>query len=646
MKPAKSKSHLRRVEKAAQKIGGVNRLEILSEVSRIANSSLELEDRLNSIVEVIVKYTNADACSILLVDEEGKNLMLKATRGLNPASINKVILRMGEGISGWVCQNKKAASLKDAASDPRFIHFPVTEEERFKSVLVVPIMDRNCCIGVIYTQNIKETDYSEDDIKLLATIADQVSGIIKNAQLYEKATQRLRELSMLYEMSIAMQTTVNLDRLLRIILSCVTAGGAFGFNRAGLLLVNEKTDTIQGMMGLGPDSGEEAQQIWSRMPHITELSSWLISQGEAPAKKESMYDKFIKGIRLPIAVESGVIALTVMEKKPFNIKDAWNDRRVNHDIINKSGVKSFATVPIIAKENVLGVIVVDNIYTGKPIMDEDLQTLVRFAVHAGWAIENSKLFAKLKEANREIVSAQQQVVQSERLSALGELAAELAHEIKNPLVTIGGFARRLSEKYEPTSEEKSYASIIISEVEGLERLLKDILNYSRDIKPNFSENDINGIIEELLSFYEHTFWESGIEIKKYMSDAIRPLSIDPPQIKQVITNILYNAVESMTGKGGVMSIKTETLSGEEGVTISISDTGGGIPSDILENIFNPFFTTKKYGTGLGLSLSRKIVESHGGTIEINNRVGEGATFIINLPRRQRKSNEQRAMSNE
>ncbi|MBI3600763.1 MAG: GAF domain-containing protein [Nitrospinae bacterium] len=636
MKPAKSKSHLRRVEKAAQKVSEVNWLEILSEVSRIANSSLELEDRLNSIVEIVVRQTGADACSILLMDEDGENLILRATKGLNPMSINRVRLKIGEGISGWVCQNKKVAALRDAASDSRFVHFPVTEEERFRSVLVVPIMEKEDCIGVIYTQSITEKDYSEDDIKLLTTIADQVSGIIKNAQLYEKATQRLRELSMLYEMSMAMQTTINLDRLLRIILSCVTAGGAFGFNRAGLFLVNEKTNTLHGMMGLGPDSGEEAREIWSKIPQITDLSQWLISQGELLAKKESGYDRFIKGIRLPIDRDSGVIALTALEVKPFNIKDGWNDPRVNRDIVQNSGVNSFAAVPIIAKENVLGVIVVDNIYTGKPITDEDLQTLVRFAVHAGWAIENSKLFAKLKEANKEIVSVQQQVVQSERLSALGELAAELAHEIKNPLVTIGGFARRLSEKYEPTSEEKSYAGIIISEVERLEKLLKDILNYSRDIKPNFSENNINSVIEEILSFYEHTFWESGIEIKKEMSDAIHSLSIDPPQIKQVLTNIFHNAVESMTVKGGVMAIKTEPLSGEEGVTISVSDTGGGIPSEILENIFNPFFTTKKYGTGLGLSLSRKIVESHGGTIEINNRVGEGATFIINLPRRQIK----------
>jgi len=91
----------------------------------------------------------------------------------------------------------------------------------------------------------------------------------------------------------------------------------------------------------------------------------------------------------------------------------------------------------------------------------------------------------------------------------------------------------------------------------------------------------------------------------------------------------------MTGKGGAIIIKTEPLSGEEGVTISVGDTGGGIPPEILDNIFNPFFTTKRQGTGLGLSLSKKIIESHGGTIGIDNRIGEGATFIINLPRRQK-----------
>jgi len=139
----------------------------------------------------------------------------------------------------------------------------------------------------------------------------------------------------------------------------------------------------------------------------------------------------------------------------------------------------------------------------------------------------------------------------------------------------------------------------------------------------------------VLSSYERIFSDSGVILKKELSVNIYPLHIDTSQIKQVILNILYNAVECMTGKGGAIIIKTEPLSGEEGVTISVGDTGGGIPPEILDNIFNPFFTTKRQGTGLGLSLSKKIIESHGGTIGIDNRIGEGATFIINLPRRQK-----------
>jgi len=635
MRAVKSKSHRRGRIADIQKVSGENWLEILSEVGRIAALTLELETRLNLIVELIAKQTGSDACSILLMDEDRENLVLKATKGLNPMSINRVILKVGEGITGLTAKEMKVIASRNALNDPRSVYFPETGEERFKSVLSVPIMDRNDCIGVIYTQTISEKDYAENDIRLLATIANNISWMIKNAQLYEEARKKIAELSILYEISMAMQTTINLDRLLRIILSCVTVGSVFGFNRASLFLVNEKTNTLQGMMGLGPDSGEEAREIWSKLPEITNLFQWLTSQGEALGKKESSYDKFVKGIRIPITQDSGILALTVIEKKPFNIKDARNDPRVNKELLDRSGINSFATVPIITKNQVLGIIVVDNIYTNKPIRDEDLQSLVRFATHTGWAIENARLFSQLREANKDILIAEQQLIQSERLSALGQLAAELAHEIKNPLVTIGGFARRLSEKSDSSHEGKKYTDIIISEVERVEKLLKDILNYSRDVKPAFSDYNINTLIEEVLSSYERIFSDSGVIVKKELSVNIYPLQIDTSQIKQVILNILYNAVECMTGKGGAIIIKTEPLSGEEGVTISVGDTGGGIPPEILDNIFNPFFTTKRQGTGLGLSLSKKIIESHGGTIGIDNRIGEGATFIINLPRRQK-----------
>jgi len=635
MRAVKSKSYRRGRIADIQKVGGENWLEILSEVSRIAALTLELDTRLNLIVELIAKQTGADACSILLMDEERENLILKATKGLNSMAINKVILKVGEGITGLTAKEMKVITSRNALNDPRSVYFPETGEERFKSVLSVPIVDVDRCIGVIYTQTINEKDYTENDIKFLTTIANNITWMIKNAQLYEKARQKISELSILYEISMAMQTTINLDRLLRIILSCITVGDVFGFNMAALFLVNEKTNTLQGMMGLGPDTGEEAREIWSKLPEITNLFQWLTSQDDVLVRKESNFNKFIKSIRIPLTHDGGVLALTVLEKKPFNIKDARNDPMVNKELLEKSGVNSFATVPIIAKNQVLGVIVVNNIYTNKPIEDEDLQSLVRFTVHAGWAIENARLFSQLKEANKEILIAEQQLIQSERLSALGQLAAELAHEIKNPLVTIGGFARRLSEKTGFTHDEKKYIDIIISEVERVEKILKDILNYSRVIKPTFSDYNINTLIEEVLSSYEGIFSESGIVVKRELSDNIHPLHIDTSQIKQVLVNILYNASECMTGKGGAITIKTELLNREDdGVTISISDTGGGIPPEILDNIFNPFFTTKNHGTGLGLSLSKKIIENHGGTIGIDNRIGEGATFIINLPAKQ------------
>jgi len=225
-------------------------------------------------------------------------------------------------------------------------------------------------------------------------------------------------------------------------------------------------------------------------------------------------------------------------------------------------------------------------------------------------------------------------MQSEKLMALGEMAARIAHEIKNPLTAIGGFARRIASPKPgggaPPVER--YARIILKEVERLERIINETLYFSRERVPAFRIVDLNAEIREVLSMFREEFEEARISAVVDLSRDLPSIMVDPDQIRQVVWNLVSNAIQAMGGSG-ILTVATHLADTAEGtgVALEVSDTGGGIPLDVVQNIFNPFFTTKPKGTGLGLPIVHSIVEKHGGTIHLDNREGVGVAFSIFLP---------------
>jgi signal transduction histidine kinase len=229
---------------------------------------------------------------------------------------------------------------------------------------------------------------------------------------------------------------------------------------------------------------------------------------------------------------------------------------------------------------------------------------------------------------------QEQLTQSEKLSALGRLSASVAHEIRNPLAALGGFARRLRKRITEDSKEKEYADIICSESTRLENILRDILSYSKGAALSLTTHDLNDIVRDSLAHYDEICRGKSIELQNDLP-AIEPIHIDKGQVRQVIDNLISNAIDSMDYKGTIR-ITTETAVKDDDksfAVIRVADSGSGIPPDKLKMIFEPFFSTKEMGrgTGLGLSISRKIVEEHGGSITAKSTLGEGSVFSVFLP---------------
>ncbi|MBI4385092.1 MAG: GAF domain-containing protein [Nitrospinae bacterium] len=619
-------------------------LEILRDVAQIATSTLDLDHTLDRIIEVIKNKLRIDACAIYLFDEGARRLNLRASSGLPVDKISNVSLEMGKGITGWVAQNKITLALSEALRDPRFVYFPEIEEEKYKSMLSVPVVADNQCIGVVNVHTLQQRDFPEMEISLLETIANQMSGCIRNAAIYTRNQMLLKELTILYDVGMAVQSVPKLEYGLWIILSGLTRGEAGGFNRAMLFMLNEKTKMFQGVMGLGPDSPEDAQRIWTALGQKSgALDQWMVTEAENDQYNRSAFNAYVKTLRIPFRPGENVLSEALAQRKTVNVKDAQNDPQVPRDFINALGVNAFAVAPLIAREENLGVILVDNRYNYKPISEGNLRLLSRFAIHASWVIENSRLFARLLETNKELLSIKEQLIDSEKLSALGELSAEVAHEIKNPLVSIGGFARRLKDRIVIIEKDPSnhsafetatnYANIIVNEVERLENLLKNILIYSKPGDLQLEQCVLTSLLDDVIVLFQSGFYEQKIDFHCNFPKDPQPTYLDRQKMKQVLINLIYNAIESMPN-GGSLTIDVypgRQDGGQEVLTLSVKDTGGGIPPEVFANIFNPFFTTKNHGTGLGLSVCRKIIESHGGVIRVENNIGRGVTVFIHLP---------------
>jgi two-component system sensor histidine kinase HydH len=240
---------------------------------------------------------------------------------------------------------------------------------------------------------------------------------------------------------------------------------------------------------------------------------------------------------------------------------------------------------------------------------------------------NKSLAREVNLKTAELLTSQERLVRSERFAAIGEAAAYVSHEIKNPLMVIGGLARQVEKKEgEPPLKEKLH--IIQSEVQRLENFLGDLRDFTRPATPVMHKMNINEVIHDVDTLMKEEAKNRGINLVEQLDPQLPTLTADPNQMKQVVLNLVKNAFEAMESGGRVV-----LASGTEDnqVWFSVKDTGDGMPPDVLEKIFNPFFTTKKKGTGLGLAVINKIVNDHHGSVSVQSLPDQGTTFRISLP---------------
>lgn len=444
----------------------------------------------------------------------------------------------------------------------------------------------------------------------------------------ENPQRQLREFQLLYRISRVLHSTWNLDELTHLMLSAAILPGGAGFERAMLFTVNEKTGVLQGMLGISRDTAaegppEDSQAPAFQMPHLDPAAMEM--QRSTPLNR-----KVIKQ-RLPLNGNGNPLAQAYLSRQVVLIPTPELQTGAFLDLARELDLGPYACAPLSGRDRTLGVLLVDNPISREQITPACLWFLELFASQAGAAFENARLIRHLEQAHEDLREVQERLIQGEKLAVLGEMAAQVAHELKNPLVSIGGFAQRLQRQDLGDPRSNEYASIIAREVRRMEDMLGNILAFSKKQLVCLEECNVAELVREALELEEDHLRRNGVVLEQQVVEPVPVIIGDCRQLRQVLLNLLINARQAMPHGGRIMlRMKGCILRGKEALEITVEDTGGGIPSEVIRNIFNPFFSTTPKGTGLGLSISHRIVEHHHGELQVVN--GEhGARFIVRLP---------------
>lgn len=564
-----------------------------------------LKDKADNILDNIV---NALEAGVSILD---KDLNIIWSNGTLSTILNLKYNPVGRNcheIYSCECHGTKNCSALKALSDG--------EKQFSRTQLIIERGERR------YIQNISIPIRDE---------RNNITNLIKLSMDITEKEEKIRQLSLLRKLSELMHGTLQIDRLLHLILTCVTAGTALGFNRARLFLVDKERNIAYGKMAVGPSSLEEAYKIWSEIANRYEKLEDLIRVSEDNYRDDTPLHMITRLMAYSLNDEKEIIVSCIKNKKPILEKDASRNPNIDKKFVSMIEANEFVCVPLVVKEEAIGLICADNFYSHKSITEEHVQLLSTFASQAALAVGNADAYEKLGEKIQQLNETQERLIHSERLAVIGNMAAYIAHEIRNPLVTIGGFARSALRIVNQDDQMKQSVEIIVEEVNRLEKILANIMDFSKPNELIKMACQINEVLENTCSLMEPYFKSGNIHLIKKFDAQVPKTIIDPTQIKQVFLNIIKNAVESMPN-GGKLTV--ETTVGNNYIRINVTDTGVGMVTETMKNIFVPFFTTKADGTGVGLAVSQKIVNDHGGHIKVKSSLQMGSTFSIYLPVRK------------
>ena len=558
------------------------RLSLLYQVSNVIHSTLDSQEALQLIVSEAVRVMRASSGSLVLINPTTSFLEIHAAQNLS-SSARKLKLRVGEGITGWVAQDGRPARVGDVMQDKRY----VSVRRDVRSELAVPLEVQGEVRGVINVDSERADAFSADDQELLQELAIQAARVIHNTWLYEQLRLKVMLFESLSSVSRTINSTLNLDEALRAITK--EACELMRARMCSLMLLDETREWLDLRASFG------AGEAYIRKPRL--------SAGES------------------------LIGVVVRRKKPLQVANVQTDTRYqNVELARHENLVSLLSVPLIFAGQCIGAM---SVYTARPysFSNEEIKILSALAELSAIAIEKARLYER-------VVDVEEQLRQNEKLSALGLLAAEVAHEIRNPLTVMKLLYHSLNLKFEAKDPRSKDAAIIEAKIEHLNKIVEQILDFARTTEPQFAPVNLNDLVDELGLLVRHKLANQGIKLVRELQDDLPLVSGDAPQLEQAFLNIILNAAEAMAA-GGTLTIRSREVVGTDKsrqVAVEFKDSGGGMTEEQKRHAFKTVLaTTKAKGSGLGMAIVGRIIETHHGEIRIRSRLGRGTTIRLALP---------------
>ena len=579
-------------------------LSALNTIAYTTSQSLDLSLCLKDTLDKVLEIMESESGGIYLLNERKAELSLIEVRGIPPAKI-AAKLKIGQGICGEIVSSGRAKRIEKETWTKMSLlnsdHSPEIKIEGPISFMGVPIKSKNKVFGTIFVLTPKNRKYANQELELLTSIGNQVGIAVENAQLFKEAEKWISQLETVQKITNRLNKLNSVKEIADSIAEEIRK--VIEFDNCRVFLLDEKGENLLPVV-FGSEKEEyqgETEELL-RMKVGEGITGWVAQSGEGRLIDD--VEKHPKSRHIP-----------------------------GSTYIDESMIAS----PMIYEGKVRGVITLSKLGL-RQFQLSHLGLLNILANEAIVAVENARLFESLNHAYSKLKIASEQLIQSEKLNALGEMAGGVAHDFNNILGAILGRAQLLQMEASDPKIKKGLKLIEQAALDGAETVRK-IQEFTRvRTDESFIKADINQLIEQSLEQtkpkWKDQAQKKGIEIEVFsnLEESLPPIPGNPSELKETFINIILNAIDAMS-QGGKLTISTQKK--DRFVLASFTDTGCGMSEEVRRKVFDPFFTTKgSTGTGLGLSVAYGIVIRHGGKIDLKTQEGKGTTFFVQFPVRE------------
>jgi len=601
----------------------VEELRALRRADGAVLSTLELDIVLEAILDEICHFTGADCALVRLykkVIREGSPdvLILGKAKGKYEGVIPES-LPIGFGVSGQAAQSKETIIENDLdnnsfISESEEFHLKPEEHKYLswiKSEIATPLITGGELRGILCAIKPQENGFPDVDVKLIEDFAGRAAIAINNALLKAQQERRIGQLKALSRISTRIQAATDPETMLLLALTGITAKQGLSFSRAMLFQVDESKNLLSGRMGIGAVTAEEAGKKWEEVEQKQFSFDDHLNRAEKSDKDmNEPLNRLIRKISIPIEPESGAPALCLLEKRTILVSDTSNDPLTNIYLAETLEMSSFVAVPLIAKKDILGVLIVDNRFLPyEEIEKEDVQILEAFATDVALITHNANLL---------------------QLNAWRVFSATAAHSIGSHVRDISGALTWLEsdlEQLKGREKVQPFIDRMEDAIFGMQKQVRQFMELSQPKSLEFKPLDIKKIINDAIE--SSNLDKEELELVLQIDEKLPVFKGDEQALLSVFMEIIDNAVyEISKSKKHEKKLEISVCNKSPYLCIKFVDTGPGIPSADKNRIFNPFFTTREDKNGNGLSFVKTLIESHSGTIREKGIYGEGAVFEI------------------